>query len=332
MDIFIDPIFAGYFDKSPVVLVDIGASGGLQAHWKPAQKHLKVIGFEPDEREFHRLKAAAPTGMVYLNTALYSEKARLQFNLAREQKVSSIFKPNTAFLAQFPESETYEVVRTVEVDADTLDHQLELNGLQDIDFIKADTQGAELAILKGANAALRQHVFGLEIEVEFAPIYEGQPLFPEVDEYVRSFGFQLMDMRPFTWKRKLGRELGGPKGQLIFGDTLYFKSVSRLVEELQKLDNETGRQQKVLRCMAVCLLYGYVDYCAAIWEASGAMFSPAEAQAVQKFLTATKRKWNGLPDFRGRWRAADILYRLHKIADPTYAGWSVGGRNIGNVD
>jgi FkbM family methyltransferase len=332
MDIFLDPTFSSYFAESPIVLVDIGASGGLQSHWKKAQKHLKVIGFEPDEREFHRLKAAAPAGMVYLNTALYSEKARLQFNLAREQKVSSIFKPNAAFLAQFPGSETYEVLRTVELDADTLDHQLELNALQDIDFIKADTQGAELAILKGASSALTNHVFGLEIEVEFAPIYEGQPLFAEVDEYVRSFGFQLMDLRPFTWKRKVGRELGGPKGQLIFGDSLYFKTVARLMQDIAQLDNEAARRQKVLRCMAVCLLYGYVDYCAAIWEAAKAMFSQAESQAMERFFAGSKRKWNGLPDFRGRWRAADILYRLHRIADPTYSGWSVGGRNIGNVD
>jgi hypothetical protein len=34
----------------PLVLVDIGARGGLQPRWRPLVDHLTWIGFEPDAR------------------------------------------------------------------------------------------------------------------------------------------------------------------------------------------------------------------------------------------------------------------------------------------
>jgi len=56
--------------------------------------------------------------------------------------------------------------------------------------IKLDTQGSELDILTGAINALRG-VIALEIEVEFNPIYTGQPLFADVDTFLRRHGFVL---------------------------------------------------------------------------------------------------------------------------------------------
>ena len=42
---------------------------------------------------------------------------------------------------------------------------------------------------------------GLKIEVEFSPIYEGQPLFGAVDEYLRGFGFMLFDLSRNRYRR-----------------------------------------------------------------------------------------------------------------------------------
>ena len=67
-------------------------------------------------------------------------------------------------------------------------------GLQFIDYIKVDTQGSELDILKGAGEYLKT-ARCIDIEVEFNPIYEGQCLFWEVDAYLRSNGFMLWRMQ-----------------------------------------------------------------------------------------------------------------------------------------
>eukprot|EP00660_Eupelagonema_oceanica_P019425 gene19425-biopygen2154 len=48
--------------------------------------------------------------------------------------------------------------------------------------------GAELAVLRGAVVALAECVV-VEVEVEFAQLYVGQPLFADVDAFLRSQGF-----------------------------------------------------------------------------------------------------------------------------------------------
>jgi Methyltransferase FkbM domain len=58
------------------------------------------------------------------------------------------------------------------------------------DVIKLDTQGSELDILKGAVKSLQGTSF-IDIEVEFNPIYKSQPLFSEVDMFLRAHGFVL---------------------------------------------------------------------------------------------------------------------------------------------
>src|SRR5207248_2510884 len=63
-------------------------------------------------------------------------------------------------------------------------------GVDRVDFIKLDTQGSELDILQGAGFLL-DDCLGLQLEVMFSPLYEGQPLFADVDTYLRSRGFVL---------------------------------------------------------------------------------------------------------------------------------------------
>ena len=61
------------------------------------------------------------------------------------------------------------------------------------DVLSIDTQGAELRILRGAAETLR-NVLCVVAEVEFAPIYEGQPLFDEQMAFLRPYGFRLMEL------------------------------------------------------------------------------------------------------------------------------------------
>ena len=46
-------------------------------------------------------------------------------------------------------------------------------------YIKIDTQGSELDILKGSTNSIR-FALALQIEVEFEALYADQPLFPQI--------------------------------------------------------------------------------------------------------------------------------------------------------
>lgn len=330
MGIFIHQYFWRLFEQAPLVLIDIGASGGIPPHWRQARQFLHVIGFEPDMREYERLAKTSPKNMHYLNTALYSGKTRLTLHLAREQKVSSIFQPDRPFLDQFPQADSYDIVGTAELDADSLDNQLGEHGFTDADFMKIDTQGAELAILQGASSALERMLFGVEVEVEFRPIYKDQPLFGDVDACMRSQGFELFALRPVTWKRKEGVDVGGPRGQLVFADALYFKTPSAFSDLLTALPDAAARQAKLLHAFAICSLYEQLDYMAHLYEQWKGVFAANEQKIIEQRLRRERRTRIG-PDFRGRWRLSRWLYHMAEAVDPCLNSWSISGK-LGNME
>ena len=77
------------------------------------------------------------------------------------------------------------------VEVSTLDRLL----LTDIEnscagLLKNDTQGFEAEVLAGASAILgSDRLAGIEVELSLVPLYEGQPLWSEVSDLLRQFGF-----------------------------------------------------------------------------------------------------------------------------------------------
>jgi hypothetical protein len=61
-----------------------------------------------------------------------------------------------------------------------------------VDFLKLDIQGAELLVLEHA-ARVLAHTAVVHCEVEFSPIYRGQPLFGDVAAYLAKQGFYFLD-------------------------------------------------------------------------------------------------------------------------------------------
>ena len=55
MDIFFEKTLSDFYNDFPLVLIDVGASGGLEKNWLEAKRHLQIIGFEPDERAYNEL-------------------------------------------------------------------------------------------------------------------------------------------------------------------------------------------------------------------------------------------------------------------------------------
>ena len=78
---------------------------------------------------------------------------------------------------------------------DTLDNVFQKSTLEgrveviNPDFVKLDTQGTELYILKGMQHTLTRSIFSVEVEVEFIEMYQDQPLFNEVDSFMRERRF-----------------------------------------------------------------------------------------------------------------------------------------------
>jgi len=68
------------------------------------------------------------------------------------------------------------------------------------DMLWIDVQGAELMLFKGAETVLPT-VKVIQVELSFKLIYEGQPLYWEVDRYLRSKGFKRRGFGGMPWWR-----------------------------------------------------------------------------------------------------------------------------------
>ncbi len=205
---------------APLVVVDVGAARGIHPKWRSFLPHVTVIGFEPDERSFRELEQTE--NVKYVQSALHREKGDQVFHLCRKPTNSSIYPPNREWLAQFPDPERFDVLETVPMACVSLEDALSGIAVDRMDFIKLDTQGSELDILEGAGPFLDDCI-GIEVEVEFSPLYRGARLFHEVDAFLHDKGFELFDLRRVFWGRKEGVPARQRKGQLTYGDALYFR-------------------------------------------------------------------------------------------------------------
>jgi FkbM family methyltransferase len=297
-------------ENNHLIIVDIGASGGIDSRWKSVTPYFKGILFEPDAREYDTLKENSESNLIVLNSALSDSRKKVEFNLCKKQMVSSIYRPNFNFLEKFTDVERFKVEKTIKLDADTLDNQLKINNINEVDFIKIDTQGYELPILKGYENNF-DSVIGLEIEVEFEPMYEGQPLFSDVDNFVKDKGFSLIDLKRYYWKRKGNVNTGNNKGQMIFGDALYFKSP----EQILLMTGIT--QEKIIRCIFIYLAYGYIDLSQTLLKSatSKGLLSEESCDLLVIKLKKYENK-NLFKGFKIRRKIAKLFCKLSNKIDP----------------
>jgi hypothetical protein len=73
-------------------------------------------------------------------------------------------------------------------------------------FLKIDVQGFEDQVLRGATKILPK-LAGIQVELSFIPVYEGQKLFPEMISLITEMGFVLYRMIPGWLDVKTGRWL-----------------------------------------------------------------------------------------------------------------------------
>jgi FkbM family methyltransferase len=174
----------------PLALADVGCRWGIPDAWRGRGEDLRVYAFDADARECERLQALAPGGVTYVAAALGERDEDATLHVTEEPGSSSLFAPAADAIARFPELATNSEVDTMPVSLQRLDDWAQTAGVEHIDVMKLDVQGAELAVLRGAERLL-DGVRLIEIEVTFNAIYDGQPLFPEVDSYLRGRGFTL---------------------------------------------------------------------------------------------------------------------------------------------
>lgn len=212
--------------------VDCGAAGDNSNPLLRNFKYACYIGFDPGSSDVQVVNDR------FLNfpVAVAKEAAQVNFHRTRNPNCSSVFKPNNELMNEFMEVGNYfEVLETVSMKTVTLDEYLPFQGVTDIDFIELDTQGAELGILQGAHHFLEASIIGVRVEVEFAEMYHDQPLFGDVDAYLRRFGFRLFDLERYHLRRNTYPADIDSREQIVWGQALYLRDFRSLFKDKYKL-------------------------------------------------------------------------------------------------
>ena len=84
---------------------------------------MQFVGFEPEQKEFERLSAAAAANETYFNRALYSRPGEITLYHTRDPATTSVYPPNSGMIGQLiPDDIMLDVVGREKIEATTLDH------------------------------------------------------------------------------------------------------------------------------------------------------------------------------------------------------------------
>ena len=206
-----------------LIYVDCGSRKGKMPRPFKRLGGAEYVGIEADAEECVRLNASARPRHRYLQAVLGRASEARTFHLTRNPASASLLEPNHDFLAQFLElRDSFVVEREVTVNTIPLDRCLADHQIPRADFLELDVQGSELDVLMGAERTLGA-TLGVQAEVEFAPMYVGQPLFADVDSFLRARGFQLFDLSRYHVRRTTLDAAIATRGQLLWGHALYLR-------------------------------------------------------------------------------------------------------------
>lgn len=215
-------------------ILDVGAMQEGEDRYEPLRgmQRARVTGFEPDEAQHAKLQTSKRAEDQYLPYFLGSGDTQT-FHIARYPGCSSLYRADSKTIDPFTSIGTgatgnFTVSETMEVQTRRLDDIPECPAP---DLIKLDAQGAELDILRHGIDTLESALV-VESEVEFIPIYENQPLFGDIQVFMREQGLLLHKFIDIA-----GRSLepfardGNPfaaTSQLLWADAVFVRDFTKL--------------------------------------------------------------------------------------------------------
>lgn len=150
------------------IVFDVGANvGGWSLTAQAIQPEIVLYSFEPEATTFSRLQAKAQRAgkgnITCCNLALSNYVGKSEFFVSRDNKeLSSLYcREYFGTTGYFKQS----------TDVDTIDHFCSSHSIDTIDFLKIDTEGAELQVLKGALRLLREKKI-MAIQFEYGGTYQ----------------------------------------------------------------------------------------------------------------------------------------------------------------
>ena len=180
--------------QEKILGLDVGAQGGFNSDNFFPQKYnvfFEKILVEPLETEAKKLSDSK----FIINKGLWDKKDRKKlYILDNRLGSSSMYEPDEMKFdlhnIRLKDFDNYKVTRTIEIDCDTIKNQLNELNIKDLDYLKIDTQGAELNILKGLGD---YRPLLIRIEAHFFSMYKDVPDWHHLVNLLYELNYILID-------------------------------------------------------------------------------------------------------------------------------------------
>jgi len=199
---------------SELTFVDVGAKDKLD-FINELKSITTLHAFEPNPDEYNKLKTRYNNNVfkgLHINKKGLSDYNGIsEFNVTKHNSMSSLLDTDVEnyekHFGNYSEFNSWrdnvKVEKKINVELLTIDSYFE-NNWNVIDYLKIDTQGTELSILKGATKLLRdKKISVIKVEVSTIPIYKNQALFSEIDIFMRRHDYVLVDFIAYRDESKL---------------------------------------------------------------------------------------------------------------------------------
>lgn len=196
-------------------VLDVGANEGqFAAHIRKVLPDASIYSFEPLAAPFRKLVETHRGDRHFeaFQVAVGSEAGEADFEMHDSSVTSSMLRPTDRFARMVPST----AARTrVKVPVVTLDGWAAGRDLATPLLVKLDVQGFEDRVILGGRETLAR-ASAVISEVSFVGLYEGQPLFEDILDLMRSLHFRC------------GGMLGGfsdlETGEMLEADALFIRS------------------------------------------------------------------------------------------------------------
>lgn len=252
------PVLSELLTGADLKLVDIGGRGEAFAGAATLARFAHYYVSEPDTAEAARLAEALSKETPWRGLTVFVEAIALQggaatLRLTREPGMSSLLEPDARVAGRYWIAHKFELVGQATVPAIGLDEAAGRYGFTGAAFLKLDTQGSELDILRSGPNLVRGSLVGVQTEVSFQPFYRGQPLFADVDSHLRANGFTLITMNRTLLRRAGFDESLYSRRTITWAHCLYLREP----DELQTA-GERGPADLV-RLLALAIAFHHFD-------------------------------------------------------------------------
>ena len=179
-----------------IISLDVGAQGGFNSdNFFPSRYNIffENILVEPIKEEAKKLDAKN----FIINKGLWSKKEKKKlFILDNRLGSSSMYMPNEDALdlhnINRKNFKNFKVTREIEIECDTIANQLSELKIKYLEYLKIDTQGAELEILKGMG---NYRPLLIKIEAHLFSMYRGVPSWDKLLNYLNDLNYVLIDIK-----------------------------------------------------------------------------------------------------------------------------------------